>query len=179
MHNLKTNYDKISPIVKSALIEFLLPDGNFQAYKNKSEWSDIELVTLFILIDTISLDSESWMFSEFKDALLLIFPELIDWPNYNHRKRRLNGYKNSISEWVASQIDGESRIVISDSIPLRNCINLRILRSKIYKEDSHLQPSTSFNPSLMIHYYRFKMHLMISQKCLPFSAGLNQSMFLM
>lgn len=179
MYNLKTNYDKISPIVKPALIEFLLPDGNFKAYKNQSEWSDIELVTLFILIVTISLDSENWMFSEFKDDLLLIFPELIDWPNYNRRKRRLNGYKNSISEWVAHQIDGENSIVISDSIPLLNCLNPRILRSKICNQVSNKQSSTSYNPSLKIHYFEFKMQGMISQKPLPFSAGLNQSMFLM
>jgi len=174
MYNLKTNYDKISSIVKSALIEFLLPDGSFKVYKNNSEWSDIELVTLFILNDTISLDSENWMFSEFKDDLFLIFPELIYWPNYNSRKRRLNGYKNSISEWEAHQIVGENSTVISDSIPLRSCIIPRILRSKICKEDSHIEPSKNYNPSLKIHYYRFKVHLMISQNCVPFSVGLNQ-----
>ncbi|MDP1813000.1 MAG: hypothetical protein Q8K92_00980 [Leadbetterella sp.] len=179
MYNLKTNYDKISPLVKSALIDFLFPDGNFKANKKNSKWSDIEVVKLFILIETISLDSENWMFSEFKDDLLLISPEWIDWPNYNPRKRRLNGYINAISEWVAHQIDGENRKVISDSIQLQNCIHPRFLRSKICKEVSHVQASTSFNPSLNIHYYGFKMQLMISQKCVPFSARSNQPMFMM
>ena len=49
MYNLRANYDKILPIVKSALNEFLLPDGNFEAYRNKPKWSDIEVVTLSIL----------------------------------------------------------------------------------------------------------------------------------
>ena len=107
-----------------------------------------------ILAEIISLDSENWMFSKLKDDLLLIFPELIDRSNYNRRKRRLNVYINSISEWVAQQID---RKVILDSIPLQICMNSRILRSKICKEDSNLQPSRSYNPSLKMHYYGFKM----------------------
>lgn len=55
MYNLKPNYDKIFPIVKSAMNDFLLPDGNFKSYKNKPKWSDIEVVTLSILAETISL----------------------------------------------------------------------------------------------------------------------------
>lgn len=175
MYNLKANYDKILPIVKSALNDFLLPDGNFKTYKNKPKWSDIEVVTLSVLAETISLDSENWMFSKLKDDLLMIFSELIDRSNYNRRKRRLSGYINSISEWVAQQIDGENRKVILDSIPLQICMNPRILRSKICKEDSNVQPSTSYNPSLKMHYYGFKMQLMITQKGVPLSVGLTSA----
>ena len=179
MYNLKTNYDKISPLVKSVLIDFLFQEGIFKANKKYSEWSDIEVVKLFNLIDTNSLDSENWMFSEFKDDLLLIFPEWIDCPNYNRRKRRLNGCRNAISEWVAHQIDEENKKVISDPNQLQNWIHPRFLRSKICKEVSQIQPSTSFNPSLNIHYCGFKMQLMISQKCEPFSARSNQPLFMM
>ena len=97
------------------------------------------------------------MFSEYKDDLLLIFLEWIDWPNYNRRIMRLNGYINSISECITHQIDGENRKVISDSNPLQICMNPRILRSEICKEDSIKQPSTSYNLTLKIHYYRFKI----------------------
>ncbi|MCF8324373.1 MAG: hypothetical protein K9I84_05395 [Leadbetterella sp.] len=120
---------------------------------------DIEVFTLF---ETIILDSENRMFSEYKDDLLLIFLEWIDWPNYNRRKMWLNGYLNSISEYMAHQIDGENRKVISDANPLQICMDPRILRSEIWKEDSIKQPSTSYNPSIKIHYYRFKMQLIIS-----------------
>ena len=41
MYNLKANYEKIFPIVKSALNDFLLLYGNFKSYKNKPKCSDI------------------------------------------------------------------------------------------------------------------------------------------
>ena len=155
--------------------EFLFPDGNFEIYRNKPKWSDIEVVTISILDEGISLDSENWMFSKLKNDLLSIFSQLIDRSNYNRRKRRLSGYINSISEWVAQQIDGENRKIILDSIPLQICMNPRILRSKICKKDSHVQPSGSYNASLKMHYYGFKMQLMITQKGLPLSVGLTSA----
>lgn len=116
-----------------------MPDGNFQYYKNPPKWSDIEIVTLAILAEIISLDSESWLFTRMKSDLNLIFPVLIDRSNYNRRKRRLNPYINAISEWVARQIDGQNKKVIIDSIPIPICMNPRIYRSTICKDDLQVQ----------------------------------------
>tara|TARA_R110002124_G_scaffold127917_1_gene288211 strand:- start:1367 stop:1660 length:294 start_codon:yes stop_codon:yes gene_type:complete len=97
MYNLKANFDKISPIIKSSLNELLLSDDKFQYYRNPHKWSDIETITLAILAEIISLDSESWLFTKMKSDLNLISPVLIDHSNYNHRKRRLNPYIDAIS----------------------------------------------------------------------------------
>jgi hypothetical protein len=48
MHNLKSNYDKFLSIVKESLKECMLPDGNYQRYRNKPKLSDIEIVTLAV-----------------------------------------------------------------------------------------------------------------------------------
>ena len=175
MYNLKANFDKILPIIKCSLSEFLLPDGNFEKYRNTPKWSDIEVVTLAILAEIISLDSESWLFSKMKSDLEMIFPVLIDRSNYNRRKRRLNPFINSISDWVASEIDGQNKKVILDSIPIPICMNPRIQRSTICKEDLQVLPTRSYNPSLKMHYYGFKMQLMITQKGVPISVGITSA----
>jgi len=55
MDNLKSNYDKFLPIVKESLKEIMLPDGNFQCYKNKPKLAYIEIVTLAVLAETSEL----------------------------------------------------------------------------------------------------------------------------
>ncbi|MFN3784268.1 MAG: IS982 family transposase [Spirosomataceae bacterium] len=133
------------------------------------------MVTLAILAEIISLDSESWLFTKMKSDLELIFPVLIDRSTYNRRKRRLSPFINSISEWVASQLDGQNKKVILDSIPIPICMNPRIRRSTICQDDVHVLPTRSYNPSLKMHYYGFKMQLMITQKGVPISVGITSA----
>lgn len=69
MHNLKSNYDKFLPIVKESLKGNLLPDGNFQFYRNKPKLSDIEIVIIAVLAETLGVDSENHLFSKLKKSM--------------------------------------------------------------------------------------------------------------
>ncbi len=42
MHNLMTSFDKILEISKLALAEYLLPNGNFFAYRHLPKLSDVD-----------------------------------------------------------------------------------------------------------------------------------------
>ncbi len=42
-------------------------------------------------------------------------------------------------------------------------------RSTICKDDLQVQPVKSYNPSLKMHYYGFKMQIMITQKGVDYS----------
>lgn len=53
MHNLKTNFDKILDIAKSTLSDVLLPEDNFEPYRNKPKMTNIEVVALAIAAESI------------------------------------------------------------------------------------------------------------------------------
>lgn len=98
------------------------------------------MVTLIILTGIMSLDSESWLFTKMKSEFKTNFPVLIDPSNYNRRKRSLNPFINSISDWVASEIHGQNKKVILDSIPLP------ILCTAEYKEVKFAKKICKFYP---------------------------------
>lgn len=67
----------------------MLPDDNFQPYKNKPKLSDIEIVTLSFLAETLGVDSENHLFSQLKTEYSADFVTLPDHSHFNHRRLRL------------------------------------------------------------------------------------------
>lgn len=175
MHNLRTNFDKILPIVKSALKDFLLPCGNVEVYKNPSKMPDIELITIAVLAESLSMDSENWLFSKLKKEYSAQFPNLIDRSNYNRRRKKLVPYLSLVGEWVSNIVDDGSKTVIIDSIPIPVCQNPRIARSKICKDDPLVQPTRAYHASHKMHYFGFKMQLLITKQGIPLSVGLTSA----
>lgn len=63
MHDLKTNFDKILPIVKQTLADELDEDGNLHRYPNKPDLPDAHIISLSLLQEALSIDSEHWFWS--------------------------------------------------------------------------------------------------------------------
>ena len=61
-HNLKTNFDKIIGIAKSALSDILLEENNFVVYKSKPKITDIEIIDLAFTAESLGIDSENLHF---------------------------------------------------------------------------------------------------------------------
>lgn len=173
MHNLKTNFDKIIGITKLALADFLLEDGNFYRYKNKPKMSDLEIVALSLTAESLGIDSENLLFSKLKNECLIDFPRLPDRSNYNRRKKRLQDYVASVAEPLAKIMSPDNNQFIIDSIPVPICQNPRIIRSKICKDDPEVLPKRGYHASHKLHYYGFKMQLVISKIGIPISLGLT------
>lgn len=173
MHNLKTNFDKIFPIVKSALKDLLLPCGNLYHYRNKPKMTDSEVITLSLLAESLGIDSENLLFIKLKTEYSSHFTNLVDRSNFNRRRRRLMPYYPMVSEYVFNQIDDGSKTVIIDSIPIPICQKPRVFRSKICKDDPLVQPAPAYHASHKLHYYGFKMQLLISRQGVPLSVGLT------
>jgi hypothetical protein len=173
MHNLKSNYDKFLPIVKESLKDYMLPDGNFQLYRNKPKLSDIEVVTLAVLAETLGVDSENHLFSKLKTEYFADFVNLPDRSNFNRRRRRLQHYVMIICDWVAKQIEKDDKVFVIDSMPLPICKPGRVFRSKVCKDDQHVQPARSYHAAHKVYYYGFKLQLIVSQQGIPITAGMT------
>ncbi|CAG5016184.1 hypothetical protein DYBT9275_05493 [Dyadobacter sp. CECT 9275] len=62
MHNLRANFKKLLTTAKSVFQGDINEQGNFQFYPNKPKMSDIEIVALSCLAESLSKDSENWLF---------------------------------------------------------------------------------------------------------------------
>lgn len=175
MHNLKTNFDKIIGIVKSAIGDCLYSDGNFYKYRNKPKMSDIEIVALALTAESLGIDSENLLFSKLRKEFLEDFPRLPDRTNYNRRRKRLHDQFAWVCESISKLISPDENQFIIDSIPVPICANPRIYRSKICKEDPMLQPARSYHASHKIYYYGFKMQLITSRSGVPVSLGMTSA----
>ena len=173
MHNLKTNFDKFLRITKSALEGYLRPDGNFKHYSHLPDFSDIEVVTLAIMAEALGIDTENLLFSKLKKDYSKDFPTLLHRCNFNRRRKKLNGYIALMAGNLAHKINPKEDQYIIDSVPLPICQNVRTGRSRICRDDSQVLPARGYHASHKLHYYGFKMQLVITRQGLPISAGLT------
>jgi len=66
MHNLKSNFDFIRPIVKESLSNFIDSSGNIKKVGTKPKFSDLDIITLSLVADSLSINSENLLFSKLK-----------------------------------------------------------------------------------------------------------------
>lgn len=66
--------------------------------------SDIQIVTLALTAETLSIDSENLLFIKLKKDYKQNFPNLVDRANYNRRRRRLAFQISSIAGLVLKSI---------------------------------------------------------------------------
>jgi hypothetical protein len=173
MHNLKANFNKFLAIAKSAFREEINAEGNFQFYPNKPKMSDLQIITLSCLAESLSLDSENWLFGKLRSGYSRLFPDLVHRTTYNRRRRRLSDKTAQLSKLVCLNFSGNDNEYVIDSIPVPICQKPRIQRLKICRDDELVLPSIAWHASHKSYYHGFKMHLVISKSGFPYAAGMT------
>jgi hypothetical protein len=173
MHNLKTNFDKISQICKTHLNDYIIDNDNFYRYSNMPKMSDIQIVALAITAESLSIDSENLLFSKLKKEYSSDFPNLINRCNFNRRRKKLMPYIATVNQNIANSIEPNKDCYILDSMPIPICKNIRIKASKICKDHESVLPTTTYHASHKIYYFGFKLQLIITKKGVPHTAALT------
>jgi Transposase DDE domain len=173
MHNLRANFDKIFQICKTHLSDYIFDGDNFYKYPNRPKMSDLEIVTLSITAESLSIDSENLLFSKLKKEYSSDFPNLIDRCNFNRRRKRLNNYIAMVNQNIANFIEPNKDCYILDSMPIPICKNIRIRASKICKDNENVLPTTTYHASHKIYYHGFKLQLLITKRGIPHTAALT------
>ncbi len=62
MHNIKANFDKLFDVVKEIIGDEIGTDGNFLRPGPKPRFTDIEVITLNLTAECLSIDSENFLF---------------------------------------------------------------------------------------------------------------------
>jgi len=154
MHNLIQSY-------KLILIELqkmnIVENSYFKPIKPKM--SDLELVSLNVTAEYLSIDSEYQLFRQ------LIGTELenkIERSVYNKRKRKLFPFLEKVRQTLAEKFNEFEQYFIVDSMPLEVCKLSRMHRSKICKEEEFSFPDKGYCASQDTHFYGYKLHAVCS-----------------
>lgn len=154
MHNFEASYKLILDHLKKITNKV---DFYFKPLTPKL--SDIELISLVLLAEFKSIDSEHQLFRELKSTLL---EGKIERTVYNRRKRKLFPYIEEIRLKMVEEFNQFENYFVVDSMPLEVCKLSRASRSKICKEYDFAQPNKGYCASQGLHFYGYKLHAVCS-----------------
>lgn len=154
MSNLKANYELILTELRK-----LTKTENFYFKPVKPKLSDIELISLTILAEFKSIDSEHQLFREIQG---LDIGSKIERSVYNRRKRQLFPFIEEIRMKMVEKLNEFENYFVVDSMPLEVCKIARCSRSKICKEEDYARPNKGFCASQNLYYYGYKLHAVCS-----------------
>jgi hypothetical protein len=157
MHNIKSNFDKIYQTIKSLNLDFFNEDGNIRRLGISPQFSGIEVLSLVLTAEYMSLDSENWLFNKIKSDYKEDFAHLIDRSRYNRRKRQLFPVLEKIRQQLAAGFLEFEDYFIVDSMPLEVCKISREKRAKICKENFESAPDKGFCASQDFYFYGYKL----------------------
>lgn len=157
MHNIKRNFDKIHQTIKSLNLDLFDQRGNVPKAGSKPQFSDLEVISLSLTAEYMSVDSENWLFNKLKADFANDFPHLIERTRFNRRKRQLFPVLEKIRQQLAHQFLEFEEYFIVDSMPLEVCRITRERRAKVCKESFETAPAKGFCASQNLHFYGYKL----------------------
>ena len=158
MHDLKTNFDKILEVLKSILQSEVDSSGNFPKVGKKPKFSDLEVISLNLTSEYLSIDSENLLFKKLQNQYERAFPNIIDRTQYNRRRKSLFYSIEMVRKYLSDSFSAHEDVFVIDSMPLEICRNARANRLKICKEEFHTSPAKGFCASQNQYYFGYKLH---------------------
>jgi hypothetical protein len=153
MHDIKSNFDKILPIVNSFFKKMQIKRPG-----SPPKFTDAEVVTLSLVSESLGIDSENLLFNKLKTEYRDAFPNLIDRSRYNRRRRKLGRIIERLRKYLAQQIVEYEDIFILDSMPIEVCKVARRKRAKVCCEDVHTAPELGYCASHNQYFFGYKIH---------------------
>lgn len=170
MHNIKTNFDKIIKVIKEIMGDEISDQGNYLRRGTKPKFSDIEVIALSLTSESLSIDSENYLFSKLKKEYQAAFENMISRRQYNDRRKLLFEKTEQVRKLLAERLNRQSDVFAIDSMPLEICKLARQQRNKMGKESEHHSPDKGYCASQKKYFYGYKLHSVCS------AAGVIQSL---
>jgi hypothetical protein len=158
MHDLKSTYDKLYPIVKTSMENYVNNRGNIKKSGSEPNFSDTSVITLSLTAECLSIDSENLLFKKLNSEYAIDFPGLVERSRYNRRRRNLSKYIDLVRKHLVDQLIPYEDIYILDSMPLEVCKLARAKRSTVCSENYSTAPNHGYCASHNTYYYGYKLH---------------------
>jgi hypothetical protein len=170
MHNIKSNFDKLFNVVKEIMGNEIGVDGNFLKPGPKPRFTDIEVITLSLTSECLSIDSENFLFVKLQTEYQNEFKNLISRRQYNDRRKLLFDKTEIVRQSMAARLNKQADVFAIDSMPIEICKISREQRNKMGKESLHHCPDKGYCASQKKYFYGYKLHSVCS------AAGVVQSL---
>ena len=105
MHNLYANFVKILGVCKKFSANLVNELGNIPRCGMVPKFSDLEVIALKLTAESMSIDSESYLFAllaDYKNEM----PNLISCRQYNDRRKYIAALCETIRKRIVKRIDG-------------------------------------------------------------------------
>ena len=149
MNNFRESYEQILKVLKS-----VEKKASFLKQVRQPKLSDIELISMALTAEYLSIDSEYQLFRKLPKNLA----SRIERSVFNRRKRKLFPFIEDIRSKLSNKIVPVEEYLIVDSMPVEVCKLSRSSRSKICKDNFEVSPDKGFCASQNLHFYGYKLH---------------------
>ena len=149
MNNFMESYEQILKVLKS-----VEKKASFLKQVRQPKLSDIELISVALTAEYLSIDSEYQLFRKLPKNLA----SRIERSVFNRRKRKLFPFIEDIRSKLSHRIVPVEEYLIVDSMPVEVCKLSRSSRSKICKDNFDVSPDKGFCASQNLHFYGYKLH---------------------
>ena len=149
MNNFMESYEQILKVLKS-----VEKKASFLKQVRQPKLSDIELISVALTAEYLSIDSEYQLFRKLPKNLA----SRIERSVFNRRKRKLFPFIEDIRSKLSHKIVPVEEYLIVDSMPVEVCKLSRSSRSKICKDNFDVSPDKGFCASQNLHFYGYKLH---------------------
>lgn len=153
MNNLTANYERILEVLRK------ISKDNLLSYQRRvPKLKDLELISLALTAEFISIDSENHLFRQIPKTIKCKIERSV----YNRRKRRLANNINDLRVKLSRSFNEFEKYFIIDSMPVEVCKLSRSGTSKICKDAEYCYPNRGFCASQQMHFYGYKLHAVCS-----------------
>ena len=115
MHDLYAMYKKTKEVALE-LYEDSTVGENFFWHPRASKMSDIDVISLAVVAESTSIDSENLFFCKLQSDYSKQFPQLISRSRFNRRRRALSDYVLELGKRISMSMEIASRIDLVDSV---------------------------------------------------------------
>lgn len=162
MHDLKTNFDKILPIVKKTLADQLNEHDNLREYPNPPKLPDTHMLALSLLQEALSIDSENWFWSKLEADYNQMFPNLPHLSNYNRRRKRLAETTEQLARLWGQALCPYEDTYLVDSIPISVAHIAREHSTSVCRKHLRTAPDKGYSAVTDQYFIGYKLHVVLS-----------------
>lgn len=157
MHNLCANFVKILEICKDFSKYLVNGRGNVHRRGVVPRFSDLEVISLSLTAEHMSIDSENLLFDRVKDYSVEM-PNIISRRQYNDRRKFTRGLCEKIRKRIADKMDGAEEFFCIDSKPIEVCRLARASSCTMGATNYSSAPAIGYCASQNMYYFGYKLH---------------------
>jgi hypothetical protein len=174
MHNIKANFGRFFGICKEFFEDEVDGKGNLQYYPRRPKMTDIQVISLALVMEALGIDSENLLFSKIKTDYPYLFANLIDRSRFNRRRRRLHPHIMRIQDKISKRLEHKSSTMVIDSIPVPVVKMAREKTYRAFRKSFETAPAKGYSAVNRGWFIGYKLHVVIFDNGVVQQSGITK-----